>query len=213
MDRKFKFHLQGGIEPYAPDCYWCMVIGTYGGFPAYDFDGWTINGVDFLSNYQSIALSMGVNASLNTNGSAVFDVQEICFWYMGNSDMGMIFDIRNSKGGQVLYEWQQVCEKTCWQNYYSKPDTYIFTCYFFPFISLITPNQTAGFGAIDFSNPASALQLQTYLQQFQPNPSVSVLDDGEGNFFVDIKNVYFPVGFAPVMDNNMGTNTFYQIPC
>ena len=189
-----------------------MVIGTYFGID-FNFIGWTIDGLDFITQYQTIASNNGVNASENTNGGAVFDTQEVCFWYMGTSDIGTPFEIRNAQGDLVPYTFTQVCETTCWQNMYSKPDTYIFLSYFFPFIAYVTPNQTAGFGAIDFSNPSSALQLQTYLQQIQPNPSVSVLDDGNGNFFVDIKDVYFPVGFAPIMDNNMGTNTFYQIEC
>lgn len=213
MDRKFKFHLQGGIEQYAPNrCYWYMVVGTYSGVD-YDFNGWTIDGLDFNAEYQTIASNNGVSASGQTNGSAVFDHQEICFWYMGVSDIGTPFEIKNSNGDVVPYTFTQVCETTCWENMYAKPDTYIFICYFFPFTSYITPNQTAYFGAIDFSNPSSAMQLQTYLQQFQPTPSVSVVDDGNGNFFVQIRDVYFPIGFAPVMDNFTGTNTFYQIEC
>ncbi len=205
--------MQGGIEPYAPECYWSWsVLGVSP--PLFGFTGYTINGLDFLTNYQSIANSLGVYCNnAPTNSSGAFDPQEVCFWYLGSANIGDVFEIKDYNGDIVPIVWTQTCEKTCWENLYPKPDFLIQQMNIYPFVNAIYPSSTGGLNTLNVDNPVQVGAFQTWLQEIQPTPIVTANFDLDGNVIVQIRDVYFPIGFAPVLDNYAGSNTFYQIDC
>jgi len=189
------------------------IIGSYQG-TASDFTGWTINGVDFETNYQSEFASAGCNTNTPyTNDSALGTSYEIIVWYYGTNDP--VFNILNDLADPVILNWKSLCTKTCYETIVPQTDTVIptFDVMGPEFVVAVDPRFTFTTTNPDVSIPGNVAAIQAYYRQCcGAATTVTSVTDINGDYVVTISNAY--VAFPPVWSTSgSGQVYFYEITC
>lgn len=178
-----------------------------------DFTGWTINGLQFDTNY--IAEFAADGCATNdpwTNLASPFDPHQIIAWYYGDGSNDPVVNILNDLSDPVTLTWKTLCYKTCYEAIIPSTDTVIPLINFFGpenFIN-VTPNRT--FSTLDVSNPLHIQSLENYLKLCCGSSSYVTSTLVGSDYVVQIKDVY--VAAAPVWDSSThGTIFFNEIIC
>lgn len=189
------------------------IIGNYNG-TAFDFTGWTINGLDFELNYQTEFTNAGCYTNIPyTNVNQLFNPHEIIVWYYGTNDP--VFNILNDVADPVVLNWKSICSKTCYETIVNQADTVItiFAAMGPEFTSFIEPRHTfIGFNP-DVSIPADVDAIQSYYQQCcGASTTVTSVTNMDGDYIVRISNAYVPLP-AIWSTSVSGDVYFYEITC
>lgn len=189
------------------------IIGSYQG-TTLDFTGWTINGVDFETNYQSEFASAGCNINdPYTNYGQLINPHEIIVWYYGTNDP--VFNILNNLADPVVLNWKTICSKTCYETIVPQTDTVIPTIDVMgpEFVSYIEPRHTFMGFSPDVSVPADVASIQAYYRQCcGAATTVTSVTDINGDYVVTISNAY--VAFPPLWTTSgSGPVYFNEITC
>lgn len=189
------------------------IIGSYQG-TASDFTGWTINGLQFDTNYVTEFASAGCNTNNPyTNANQFVNPHEIIVWYYGTNDP--VFNILNDVSDPVVLNWKSLCTKTCYETIVPQTDTVIpiFDVMGPEFVSYIEPRHTfMGFNP-DVSVPADVASIQAYYRQCcGAATTVTSVTDINGDYVVTISNAY--VAFPPQWGTSgSGPVYFNEITC
>jgi hypothetical protein len=170
------------------------------------FAGWTIDGADFLTNYQSILSGYGVNASNMANlgqSGILLTSQGIIVWFKGLTPPPLYVGyIQDSLGNPIDYTWSVAqCDSACWKLDYdtgfapSNNVAYLDGTGMQMTNLYSLSNQVdclATFGSyLDASNLGSMATLQTYLRSIYGNQvEVYSTNNGSGNYDIYVNNVY-----------------------
>ena len=230
MDYKFKFTLQGGVDAYAPlqKCLRFANLESNTGYSPYGtFDGWTINGLDFITNY--------VN-EIYVNSIGIFAIQlvqspqsnwifpqpiayqqgvTICYYYNSNETPvdPILPPILDANGDPVPQpNWTSVCGTTCYEYTFTKEGGFAIFQFISDFTTPMWVMDYDGFYTIyDIQDPAVQNSILVYYQSIYPN--VIVTFTKSGNDWV-VKLIDFPAGiniFWNAGDPSYGI--FVETPC
>jgi len=152
------------------------------------FEGWEIDGDPFVANIGIVMNTYGgrgdtYNEELDNSGAIIT--------YIGTGDY-LPNPVIESDTGPVSYTWSNpICERTCWQHTFVKPD-FIMTNInlgFTPpiiFINTLAINQD-----INISVPADIALLKSFLQGiYGPQVDITVTTLPSTNITVNITGVY-----------------------
>lgn len=189
------------------------IIGNYNG-TAFDFTGWTINGLQFDLNYLTEFASAGCYTNNPyTNVNQLFNPHEIIVWYYGTNDP--VFNILNDISDPVVLNWKSLCTKTCYETIVPQTDTVITTLVTMgpEFTSYIEPRHTFMALSPDVSIPADVAAIQSYYQQCcGASTTVTSVTNIDGDYVVRINNAYMPLP-AQWSTSGSGDVFFYEITC
>lgn len=204
---------QTGTPPVPPCFRYATIFSGYGSSGT--FAGWTINGVDFESNYVAEFAAQGCTSnSPYTNFGFLPYPHDVIVWYMGDGTSDPSFTILNNLGNPITLTWNSICQKTCYEGSIfpsSDPIITLLEPMGPAFSGFVQPDYT--FGILDISNPSSIALAQSYYQQScGPDTTIVVTTDDNGDYIVQILNAYTP--YAPQWVNGtVGTVPFFEITC
>ena len=202
----FKQLFDVSCAPPSQRCYWYLDIYSS---PDQTFDDWTIDGEPFLDNLYD--LTGNCSDQVNAFDSIGFLDERIMWTYDYDYNLPPVPDFRDSGGDPVFVSWQQGnCDITCWEVLIPQSDNFLYS---FTTGTNITVYTDAAFGNVtDLTNAIMVAQISTYYTSlYGPQCSVSVTDDGSGNFYVLISNSY--ESFNPTWVTYGNTYYFNQVSC
>ena len=203
-----------GIVPPPPppplcDNFRYATVSSVFGASLYNFTGWTIDGLDFNSNYVAVAASKGCSTNNPvTNLAEPFFGQEVILWYYGTVDP--VFTVLDDIGNPIALNWKTICTKTCYETQIPGPFSFITDIVSgVDFVTFtIFPNKTWG-ANLDVSNPSDIAAAEAYYKQLSGASTtiVSTYDAINDLYTVQVRDVY--LAYAPTW----GSFSFYEIPC
>lgn len=217
MELRNKIVLQGGIEPYEPppppELCWCYftLTDTIGGFV-----GWTINGVDFLTNYASTYNALGLSYSKISNYIDPLLPNEIAIWYNGDCSKPPVLPLVKTEDGAIVTPRVATqCEKTCWECSFQKP--HLFITRMNPFGTGYTTSLDipASFGqpSLNLSNVADQNLLKIHYQSMYGAGCNITFTSIGGNVVVKITGSYIDSLTIPYWETPGFLVSFTQTPC
>lgn len=196
---------------FVPPCddFRYATVSSVFGASLYDFTGWTIDGLDFNSNYVAVAASKGCSTNFPpTNLAEPFFGQEVIFWYYGTVDP--VFTVLDNIGNPITLNWRTICTKTCYETQIPGPLSFITDIVSGVDFSTFTifPNKTWG-ANLDVSNPSNVTAAESYYKQLSGASTTitSTYDSINDIYIVQIKDTY--LAYSPTW----GSFPFYEIPC
>jgi hypothetical protein len=210
-------------------CYYYFVINSCNEpqVSSTTFAGWTIDGADFLTNYQSILSGYGVNASNMANlgyNNILLTSQGVVVWFKGLTPPPLYVGyITDSLGNPINYTWSVAeCDSACWKLDYNTGFAPSNNVAYLDGVGVQISNVysissqvdcVATFGSyLDASSPSSMATLQTYLRSMYGNQvDVYSLSNGSGNYDIYVNNVYDFGGWFFLSDRTgLLTNAYWN---
>jgi hypothetical protein len=197
--------------PPVPLCFRYATIKSFQGTTP-NFSGWTIDSLDFITNYISVFAADGCSTNVPpTNFSLLFDTHEIIVWYMGDGSSDPVWDIRNDLNDPVTITWDSICAKTCYEAVIPSTDTVMNNVDVMGpnFINFVYPNSTWG-GGLDVSVPSSVAAAEAYYKQCCGTSTTITSTLVGTDYVVQIKDAY--IFTAPIWS---AFNNYYfnEISC
>lgn len=189
------------------------IIGSYSGTSS-QFAGWTINGVDFATNYATEFAGAGCNTNspYTNNSFPLFGTYEIIVWYYGTNDP--VFNILNDTSDPVVLNWRTLCGKTCYETIIPQTDTIVSTFDVMgpEFLSFVEPRHTFLPYSPDVSVPSDVAAIEAYYKQCcGAATTVTSTTDINGDYVVTISNAYMV--FPPFWTSGSVGVYFNEITC
>lgn len=202
---------QTGTPPVPPCFRYATLNGGLG--TTFSFSGWTINGVDFESNYVAQFAAQGCTSnSPYTNQPYLADPHEIIVWYMGDGTADPSFTILNNLGDPISLTWSSICQKTCYELVVPSSDSLVTVIDVMgtAFTSVVVPSVT--FSPLDVSIPVTVSAAEAYYKQCCGTDTTITSTLVGTDYVVQIKDAYILTAPAWTV-GSLGTQFFYEITC